>query len=522
MDNVANGALDALSSGVSAPRRRGRPSKAQLQAQAQAVQDRALLPSAGLGESVRLIGQLRSDLSGVYDRRRLEMALGSSSRPDRCYHLCEMVKAGTALACRCSADGSIYVFDSTVWVPVRDIVFAEAVKMSLSDVGVSMGDVSFFEGKLMKAAQTGAQLSPLRISPLFVGFTNGVWEFTDVYQPKYHPFSERCEVTSLLPYPYIEGADCPRWKAFLREMLDTRQIDMLQKFLGLGVYPRRLLPYKIENSLWLIGPGGNGKSVISEVVTGVYGKENIGNIDLLGLIRGGDERSWNLAHIEGRLFNYCTEVKADDITRYSDQFKSLCSGEPQLARRLRENVHTMTDVPYLIFNMNHKPRFEGQDLASERRLLYIVFRKAVRKEDMNPHLAAELAEEYSGIRNWMMEGFRHLVAENYKMIATEQSLRESDEYLLENDQTVAYYLRKRGLRAYMYTTEDMSHCRKVLAARFYQDYVEYIGAEGLNPVTMAKFGRELGRLQFRKIRHGQLGYIYDVYSDEELPFELKN
>lgn len=499
-------------------RKRGRPPKQRPQS----------LPSVspqGYDDTMRVVEQLRSDLSMSYDMSKIGVALSLSSRSDRCYHLCEAVKKACSFVCRWLTTGDIvgvYVFDGRIWVSCRDIVFSEAVKMSLCDVGVSVGDVSYYEAKLMKAALTGAQLSPLNPSPLLVGFSNGVWDFTDVGSPVYHPFTDRCEITSVLPYPFLEGADCPRWRAFLKEMLDDKQIEMLQRFLGLGVYPRRLLPYKIENSLWLIGPGGNGKSVISEVVTGVYGHDNIGNIDLMGLIKGGDERSWNLAHIEGRIFNYCTEIQADDITRYADQFKSLCSGEPQMARRLRENIHTMTDVPYLIFNMNQKPRFDNQDFATERRLLYIVFRRAVRKEDMNPHLSAELAEEYSGIRNWMIEGFLKLVQENYKMTATEMSIRESEDYLLENNQTVSYYLKKRKLRAYMYTREDFRNCRKVMASQFYHDYVAFMESEGFEPCNLQRFGRELTRLQFRKKRHGQLGYIYDVWSDEDIPFALKN
>lgn len=499
-------------------RGRGRPRKEDMM--------RNVMPmSQGLDDTLRVIEQLRADLRSVIDRKALKMVGMMTNRADRCFQLCDIIEKACSIACRWMPYGEsagIYVFDSQKWVPCRDVIFSKAVKLALGDCGVTMGDLSYYEGKLLKAGITGCQLSELNVSPLYVGFSNGVWDFRDVSFPQYHSFGERCEITSVLPYPYLEGADCPRWKHFLKEMLDDKQIEMLQRFLGLGVYPRKLLPYKIENSLWLIGPGGNGKSVISEVVTGVYGRENIGNIDLMGLIKGGDERSWNLAHIEGRLFNYCTEIQADDITKYADQFKSLCSGEPQMARRLRENIHTMTDVPYLIFNMNRKPRFDNQDFASERRLLYIVFRRAVRKEDMNPHLAAELLEELPGIRNWMLEGFRKMMHENYKFTATEQSIQESEEYLIENDQTVAYFLRKNEMRAYMYTREDASHRYAIQASIFYEQYVAFTEANGMQACNMKKFGMELGRLQYRKTRNGMLGMIYNVWCDHEIPYALKN
>lgn len=511
---------DGIDAVAATSRRRGRPRKNVV-----VVPDFPVPDGSGLDDTLKVIEQLRADLRVQYDVNAIRLAMSLSSRADRCYHLCDCVEKACALACRWKTtgeDAGLMVFDGRIWIPCRDIIFIKAVKQSLMDIGVAQGDLSYFEGKILKAAMTGAQLSPLQVNKFLVGFSNGVWDFTDIYHPISRPFSDRCEITSILSYPYIPDAQCPKWKAFLNEMLDKKQVEMLQRFLGLGIYPRTLLPYKVENSLWLIGPGGNGKSVICEVVTGVYGRENIGNISLMGLIKGGDESAWNLAHIEGKTFNYCTEIKAEDITRYSDQFKSLCSGEPQMARRLRENVHTMTEVPYLIFNMNQKPRFDNQDFASERRLLYVVFRRAVRKEDMNPHLAAELAEEYSGIRNWMMEGFMKLVQENYKMTATEMSVQESDDYLLENGQSVAYYLKKRKMRAYMYTGETFRNCHKVIVSRLYEDYVKWMEADGIEPVSIVKFGKDLSRLQFRKTRHGQLGQIYDLWSEDSIEFELKN
>ena len=308
--------------------------------------------------------------------------------------------------------GDVYYFDGRVWRKLSDIILENALGKAMVRRGVPKHDVVNCRGKLLHSARGGAMLSPLVSCPTVVAFSNGVWDFCDIDDPVYHPFADRMPVTSVLPYAYDPGAVCPRWEAFLSSVLPKAEIVKLQKYLGLGCADRVSMTHKVEETLWLVGGGANGKSTVFDVVRAVYGADNISYLGLDSLLSGSSEvRARFIGSIAGKLFNYCSEVQADDISRYSDTFKSLCSGEPQTIRRLGHNPETAYDIPFLVFNMNRKPANRNMDRAIVRRLLFVPFRTTISAEDMNRELVGELLEELPGIRNWMIEGYRMLVRE---------------------------------------------------------------------------------------------------------------
>ena len=79
--------------------------------------------------------------------------------------------------------------------------------------------------------------------------------------------------------------------------------------------------------LVLRGSGSNGKSVVFETIMGILGRENVSNFGIGALITG-NERKKNIAFINGKRLNYCSEIQALEFGKDSDTLKSLISGEP--------------------------------------------------------------------------------------------------------------------------------------------------------------------------------------------------
>ena len=202
----------------------------------------------------------------------------------------------------------MYYFSGKYWSELS----GELLELSLNDALLRFrpqkSDLVKARANILRAAKQGASLSRLRPSRSVVGFSNGVYDFTDVDNTVYHPFSDRMDVLSILPYAYDETATCPKWLSFMRSVLTPVQVSLLQKYLSLGIAPRDASSRKIEETLWLVGNGANGKSVIFEVVSAVFGIDSISSVSLHNLIRGGDERARFMAAIVGKIFNYCTEV----------------------------------------------------------------------------------------------------------------------------------------------------------------------------------------------------------------------
>jgi len=465
------------------------------------------------------IGTYSAMLSGYIDRKTLQKAYQLPRRSDRLYSYGSIIQDA---CCACFRGGLneggksvVYGFGGRYWEEILPMVFENAVKESLVGCAgagdfVVKGDWVDKQGKIMQYAYDGVSASPLEVSPSVVGFSNGVWDFADVDSPVYHSFSECMPILGCLDYDYDPSAGCPLWLGFLSQMLTPLDILKLQKYLGLGVVGRRLLGSRVEDTLWLVGSGANGKSTILNVIRAVFGSGNISECSLSQLLdRSPDARMRALYSIEGKVFNLCDEVDMRDITHGSDAFKKLSSGEPQNVRGIGKDIRVAYDIPFLIFSMNQVPSNRNMDTAFRRRIVRIDFRSTVREEDMDTGLTAKLMSELSGIRNWVIEGYRLLRRDGF------QFSHVSDDSLMEdNEQYFDLFAKKEGWRS----TASAGHSDEpqlVQYAVLYERY-EYFCVKNLYPAQKAVYS-DLRRLGYRSRRKKQ-GIYYEVYSDRVLPY----
>lgn len=480
---------------------------------------------SGSNSRLSLIDDLCGEVYGALPQKSLMHAYQEANFGDRVYGYQECVFDACSRVFR-SRMGEVYYFDGRVWRLLSDIVLENALSKALVRRGVPKHDVVNCRGKLLHSARGGALLSPLECRPTVAAFSNGVWDFGDIDNPVHHPFADRMPVTDVLPYDYDPQAVCPRWDAFLSSVLPKVEIVKLQKYLGLGCADRRSLTHKVEETLWLVGGGANGKSTVFDVVRHVYGADNISYLGLDSLLSGSSEvRARFIGSIAGKLFNYCSEVQADDISRYSDTFKSLCSGEPQTIRRLGHNPETAYDIPFLVFNMNRKPANRNMDRAIVRRLLFVPFRTTISAEDMNRELGNELLEELPGIRNWMIEGFRMLVRDGFRFGDTLAVDEDMEEYMLENGQSVQVFLARRGYGCNRRTGHWDDKPQWVSASALYGDYASFCSRMLVDALPQQSFGREMARLGWNEAGHNRKrtsqGHVYGVFCAEKIKYALE-
>ena len=414
-------------------------------------------------------------------------------------------------------NGQVWCYDGAVYVHLRDTIFQFAIEHYLKLMRVSVSDIHrdlrHFLWKAHQAMHMGCQLEP---SYHIMAFRNGVVNF-DINEsgssvPKLLPFSPDHHVVYRNTYSYDPTADCPIWKAFLREVLPERESRLtLQMFLGLGLYNRGKMSDKVENCLMLFGIGSNGKSVIHETVKGVFGAPNISEMGLMSLIRGGDEKYRNMNKIDGKVFNYCPEVQARDISMYSDAFKSLCSGENQYARIIGKDIYTVKNVPWLIFNMNNMPKSTDSSYGFFRRFLYIVFDIVIPDEKQNKHLAKDLENEYPGILNWVRRGRQYLKERKYQFPISESSERRKILNIGESNPTLAW-IKMRGIRCASFIEGETYTW--IPGKELYNDMEAVSNANGFTPDSQKRFALEMHKYGWAgkksKKRSGS-GVFYRVY-----------
>lgn len=472
----------------------------------------------------RYSGQLRDYI----DRGALLKAYQTRRRSERLYAYHSILRDA---CCSCfrgtsmSNDGKkcqVWGFNGRYWTPLSPVVFRDSVGQALIAAAgagdfVVKGDWIEKQGTLLQSAYAGVCVSPLEKNPAIVGFRNGVWDFSDIENPVYHSFTDMMPVTDLLPYDYDPSSTCKMWQSFLSMMLSPKDILKLQKYLGLGCVNRRLMSHVVEDTLWLIGSGANGKTTIEDVVRAVYGYGNVSEASMGELLdRNQISRMLTMSNIDGKIFNICSEVDVNDISRGSDAFKRLCSGEPQNARGIGENVRRIYDIPFLIFSMNQRPVNKRMDAAFRRRIVEINFNQSIREEDMDAGLGDKLKKELSGIRNWMVEGYKMLLRDGFRFDHT-----NSEDYMEYNDQFFDIFARHDGLRSSAWAGRGEKP-QLVSFATLYDRYVDFCKRKGYGQETPSEksLSQDLKRLNYRKVRKAA-GIFYEVYCENELDYAIK-
>ena len=464
----------------------------------------------------RVSGELRS----VMDRDELVHACQQGRYDDRLFmyeDICRRVYSSVFRV----YDGSLYWFSGIVWELLSDVLLYNGFRDAL--VGIASEFFPSIRSDVMRGlGRILGKLSPsccveLGLSNSIVGFRNCVVDFSDVWNPVVHKFSDRMPILGLLDYDYDVSAVCPVWCSFLSQMLTSSQRILLQKFLGMGCVDRSSIG--VEKALWLIGSGANGKSTIQDVVIGVFGADRVSQINLVDLLnrRDPDGRMRSMMMLSGKVFNYANEVSEAEIMRSADTFKALCSGDRQPVRSLKRNIVMSGPMPYMICNMNKRPEMRNMDRAIVRRLLQINFRAAVSEDDMDLSLGERLRKEYPGIRNWMLEGYKMLARDNFKF-GDEDTEGENIAVMVENGRTLDAYLYSMGIRDWVHNGRLDESPKWVRSLSLYSQYKAWCSGRNYEMESVTSFGKQMhGRFKSRRISGGT---AYAVYSDNDLPSEL--
>ena len=286
-------------------------------------------------------------------------------------------------------------------------------------------------------------------------------------------------LTYKLSYDYDENASCPRWNSFLDEMLpdETHQL-LLHQYIGYA-FTNHL---KLEKALFLYGDGGNGKSVVQEVITELLGKENTSSVSIGKLTKDLN----TIILIEGKLLNYCSEnEKALDPT----MFKTLVSGEPVLGKKLYSDIRPVTNYAKLMFNMNSLPDIKDESRSFVRRLLILKFDKKPKRVDPELHFKI-IGNELDGIFNRVLNALTVLLKD--KRFVYYKELDETlNQYKYEND-VVQQFIDE------VHETGFPNGPTKV--SEIHTFYVAFCGRHQELRLSLTSFAKELIKKGYKKIQ----------------------
>lgn len=212
-----------------------------------------------------------------------------------------------------------------------------------------------------------------------------------------HDPDQLCTRVTAVPPDF--GGAMPIFRSFLDEVTggDAALQGYLQRSFGYTLTGST----REQHLTYLWGPGGNGKSVLQNVVAGIlHDYARTAPMDAF-LASPNDRHSTEIAMLQGARLVVASETaggKRWDETRV----KSITGGEPITARYMRQDNFTFLPQCKLFFVGNHKPEIRDVDAAMRRRIHLVPFTVTPRAIDRE--LGAKLREEWPAILAWMIEG----------------------------------------------------------------------------------------------------------------------
>lgn len=219
---------------------------------------------------------------------------------------------------------------------------------------------------------------------------------------------------------YDKDAPAPAlWLAYLADLLEPEDIPTFQEFLGYCMIPTT----KAQKMLYLLGNGGEGKSLAGTVMKALFGDSmTIGTLHML-------EDRFGMAEVEGKLLFLDDDLRTEAL-RESANVKTLVTATTpvRMERKGRQAYQANVFCRLLAFG-NQMPDtiFDHANGAYRRRLILTTKPKAEGRED-DPQLADKIIQnELSGVFNWMLEGLQRLLANNYRFTISEAAKKNAED-----------------------------------------------------------------------------------------------
>ena len=262
---------------------------------------------------------------------------------------------------------------------------------------------------LLKSLKGYCRSDPFPMNEEIIHFKNGMYQlFNDTFLPLFDFCANR------FPVEYIRNPGEPeKFLRYLDDLLYPEDIPTLQEYLGYCLVPTK----KAQKMLFIIGNGGEGKSVLASVLKAIFGSNMI-----IGKLKDVEKDGFMLSSLDGKLL-----LLDDDMT--SKGFE-----ESQTLKSIATSMETFSVNPkglprydgiimarIIAFgNADLKMLYDHSDGAYRRRLILHTKPKDPGRVD-DTELADKLKAEIPAILHWMLEGLKRLRENRYHITESDRA-----------------------------------------------------------------------------------------------------
>lgn len=295
-------------------------------------------------------------------------------------------------------------------------------------------------------------------------------------------------ITMTFDANYNPEAQCPRWLQFVEEVFPDENIrKYVQRALGYSLTGR---PTKRVMFL-LHGPSGTGKSVLTSVVTQLFGDYGATAPATTFRLKK-NETTVDVHQLRGKRFVSTSEMP-EGAQLDEELVKRMTGGDAIRSRALYESFHEWRARCVIWIATNFLPRLSSDDNAIWRRAKAVPMRT-----EFGPHsnkqeiegLADQLLQERDGIFNWLLDG----LAEYREVGLAEPAVITAGirAYRVDTDSVASWLQEEIDTGAIA-----INYDGRVASQLLYQRYVSHCQTEGTQPLGHLRFSKRLSTVDFK-------------------------
>jgi len=369
-------------------------------------------------------------------------------------------------------NGEFYAYDNGHWPRISEMVaVAQPIAHYLGD-DVSKAKVA----ELLNLVQIFRSISEQAAAPdlNLICLKNGTLDTATGMLLEHSPDHN---LRSQINCDWNPTAKCERWLKFMDEIFaddvdKAEKIQLLKEFMGYCLTP----DITQQKFLWMLGVGGNGKSVVLEILTALVGAMNVSNAYIERL---GDK--FVRAELENKLVNISGEM-GSDATISDGYLKQIVSGEMLEAERKFKDSFSFKPYVKLIASTNKLPNLRDLSEGFARRAILVQFNQTFDDTNRDDKLVEKLiATELPGILAWAVEGLNSL-RKRGRFILPSSSVELLNQYRKESDPER------------LFVEEALiidSECAGMKSNDMYPGYVAWCRAFGHKPKAKVNFAKRL-------------------------------
>lgn len=392
--------------------------------------------------------------------------------------------------------GRVYGWNERgVWVEISNTIFRQYVQQNLSTMVDSVSsrlvnavtDITRTEVSVMSHTFNCGDTSSVNCLSGTAVLNGNLWEL--------HPHRREDYYTAQIPVMFDEVMPAPLFEKFLGDIFhgDSDAADKRQALLEMMGYS--LMSHaQHEKFILLIGAGGNGKSVLLDVLQQLCGRRNVCAVQ-----PGEFGSSAQRAHLQDKLVNIISEIKQGHIIDDA-ALKSIVSGEVTTVERKYKDPFEMEPFATCWFGTNHMPHTKDFSPAMFRRAVILRFNNtfSAEKGNADPTLKgrnSRLIPELPGVLRLALEAYARALHLGFTAPASSQL--EKAQWRMDSDQVEQF---------------AADRCERVPSARIgitelYREYRQWGEKSGIRHlVTLKSFRQRLTALDFgcKKARSGNV------------------